>query len=71
MPRRQPARTGARPFEQAFIVRLWRESGVGAPGSMRGSVVELESDRRFFFTDLGELKDFLALRVAALDAGEP
>lgn len=70
MPRRQPARSSSRPFERAFVVRLWREGGAESPGSLRGSVLELEGDRRFFFTDLGELKDFLAQRVAALDAGK-
>jgi hypothetical protein len=70
MPRRPPPRKSGRRFERAFVVRLWQEDGLGAPGSMRGSIVELDGDRRFFFTELGDLKDFLALRVVALERDE-
>ena len=71
MPRPPPPQKSGRRFERAFVVRLWREDGLCTPGSMRGSIVELDSDRRFFFTELGDLKDFLALRVVALECDEP
>ena len=60
-----------RRFERVFVMRVWREVGGGPSGALRGSVVELGSDRRFFFTELDDLKDFLSLRLAAADLREP
>jgi hypothetical protein len=57
--------------QRVFVVRVWLEPGGNTLGAIRGSVVELESNRRFFFTQLGDLKDFLALRLAATDGGMP
>jgi hypothetical protein len=48
-------------FERVFTLRLWRESG--ARTAIRGSLVEVGSGRRFFFTQLADLKDFLTLRL--------
>jgi hypothetical protein len=48
-------------FERTFTLRLWREPGV--VGDVRGSLIELGSGRRFFFTTLSDLKDFLVLRL--------
>jgi hypothetical protein len=70
MPQRQSDAAKER-FERVFVLRLWRESGGSAAGAMRGSVVELGADRRFFFTQLADLKDFLSLRLAAADRGDP
>jgi hypothetical protein len=58
-----------RRYERVFVLRLWREGG-STPGTMRGSVVELGRDRRFFFTQLADLKDFLSLTLAAADPGQ-
>jgi hypothetical protein len=44
------------------VLRVWSEAGSAA---IRGSVVELASDQRFFFTKLADLKDFLSLRLEA------
>jgi hypothetical protein len=52
-----------------FTLRVWHEPG-GSIESIRGSVVEVGSERRFFFTQLADLKDFLSLRLAAPDGGE-
>lgn len=60
-----------RHFERVFVMRVWREGGAGSESAMRGSVVELGSGRRFFFTQLADLKDFLSLRLTAADSGEP
>jgi hypothetical protein len=50
--------------KQAFLVKLWLEADdVGTPASRgwrRGSVEHLESRRRLYFSDVGELLDFFA-----------
>lgn len=48
-------------FERLFTLRLWREAGAG--NAIRGSLIEVGNGRRFFFTHLADLKDFLALRL--------
>jgi hypothetical protein len=48
-------------FERVFTLRLWRETG--SHSAIRGSLVEVGGGRRFFFTHLADLKDFLALRL--------
>jgi hypothetical protein len=48
-------------LERVFTLRLWREAG--AESAMRGSLVEVANGRRFFFTHLADLKDFLSLRL--------
>ena len=68
MPQRQSPEASGR-FERVFVLRIWREGG-STPAAMRGSVVELGSDRRFFFTQLADLNDFLSLRLSAADRGE-
>jgi hypothetical protein len=59
---RPRARSAGRRFERVFVLRVWSEAGSAA---IRGSVVELASDRRFFFTKLADLRDFLSLRLEA------
>jgi hypothetical protein len=58
-------------FERVFTLRMWRESEPGGPGVLRGSVVEVGTDRRFYFTRLGDLKDFLSVRLAQTDRDRP
>ncbi len=66
MPQRGSTQGGAgRRFERLFVLRLWSEHG-SARGYLRGSVVEIKTGHRFFFTQLADLKDFLALYT-----GEP
>jgi hypothetical protein len=66
MPQRQIAGSPRRRLERVFVLRVWREAG-SPPGAMRGSVVELGSERRFFFTQLGDLRDFLSRTLAMPD----
>ncbi len=58
MPQRgpTPGGTGQR-LERVFVLRLWSEHG-SQRGSLRGSVVEIKTGQRFFFTQLADLKDF-------------
>ena len=53
-----------RRYERAFVVRFWREADGAAASALRGSVIELESGRRFFFSGLRDLNDFLSLRLS-------
>ncbi|HEV3091038.1 MAG TPA: hypothetical protein VGX91_06275 [Candidatus Cybelea sp.] len=48
-------------LERVFTLRLWREAG--AHSAIRGSIVEVGNGRRFFFTQLTDLKDFLTLQL--------
>jgi hypothetical protein len=66
MPENPPSGNAKRRTERAFVLRVWREAGARA-GTLRGSIVELESGRRFFFTQLGDLKDFLRLTLEGDD----
>jgi hypothetical protein len=52
-----------RRFERLFIVRLWSEAGSSLTSAFRGSVVDVASGKRFFFSSLAALNDFLYLRV--------
>jgi hypothetical protein len=54
---------GAR-SERLFTLRIWRETGAGSAGPLRGSIVEVGTDQRFLFTHLADLRDFLSLRLA-------
>ena len=69
MPCHRSTESAAGRFEKVFVLRVWSEAGSGVSRTTRGSVVELGSDRRFFFTQLADLKDFISLRLA--DSGEP
>lgn len=66
MRQRSSIEKAGRRLERAFTLRLWCERGETAPSAVRGSIVELESGRRFFFAQISDLEEFLRLRVAAL-----
>jgi hypothetical protein len=53
-----------RRYERVFVVRVWEEAGALARDGPRGSIHELESGRRFFFSSLRDLHDFLSVRLA-------
>ena len=57
----EPAR---RRVERLFVVRVWREETAEGYPPMRGSVVEVASGARFFFSNLTDLNDFLKLRLS-------
>jgi hypothetical protein len=61
-----PSKESAEPrrYERVFVVRFWREADGAAASALRGSVIELESGRRFFFSGLRDLHDFLSLRLS-------
>ena len=61
-----PSEESAEPrrYERSFVVRFWREADGAAASALRGSVIELESGRRFFFSGLRDLNDFLSLRLS-------
>jgi hypothetical protein len=57
--------------QRVFVVRVWQEAGALAHADVRGSVHELDSGRKFFFSGLRDLHDFLTLRLAAPDVVPP
>jgi hypothetical protein len=67
MPEQPPPGSPRRRFERAFMLRVWRESGNKEAATLRGSLVELGNERRFFFTHLKDLKDFLRLTLEEAD----
>jgi hypothetical protein len=71
MTQRHSIGSKGRRFERVFVLRVWREGGSGPREAIRGSVIELGSGRRFFFTQLADLKDYLSLCLTASDPGEP
>jgi hypothetical protein len=64
-PRRE---SGMRRCERVFVLRVWHERGNAAGDVTRGSIFEIESGRRFFFSELRDLHDFLSLRLSTSDA---
>ena len=48
---------------QLFIVRIWPESSRSAAHLWRGSVEHIPSRQRFYFSSLGDLNDFISLRL--------
>ena len=55
-----------RPF--SFIVRVWRESREREPdaGEWRGSIEEVESGDRIYFTDLAAVAGFIKDRMDSI-----
>jgi hypothetical protein len=47
-----------------FIVRIWLIEG-GREGAWRGSVENVPSGQKFYFTSLGDLNDFIVWRLSA------
>ena len=62
----EDTRLGRR-YERVFVVRVWEEAGASPRDGPRGSVHEIESGRRFFFSGLRDLHDFLSVRLAGED----
>jgi hypothetical protein len=58
-----PSDEGRR-YERVFVLRVWEESGDLTCDGMRGSIHDLENGRKFFFSGLRDLQDFLVLRLA-------
>ncbi|HLI94894.1 MAG TPA: hypothetical protein VKT72_02280 [Candidatus Baltobacteraceae bacterium] len=45
--------------EDAFVIRIWHEAGTANGAPWRATVQHLESGERRFFTNYGELCEFL------------
>jgi hypothetical protein len=58
------------PEDQLFLVRVWYEASEMLPGQWRGSVSQVGQDSRWYFAELGELVDFIRLRLALQEAGK-
>lgn len=65
---------GATASPHLFIVRIWYESPQLARPPWRGSVEHVPSGQRLYFASLGDLNDFITLRLngrRASEGGEP
>ena len=51
------------PASHLFIVRIWPESSRSLSHLWRGSVEHIPSRQRFYFSSLGDLNDFISLRL--------
>jgi hypothetical protein len=47
--------------EHLFMVRLWHEPG--AAPQFRGLIEDVHAQQRFYFSSLGELNEFIRLRL--------
>jgi hypothetical protein len=54
--------------DQLFVVRMWYEPSAAQPGEWRGSIMHVGSATRWYFAQLGDLNDFIRVRLAAADA---
>ena len=57
--------------EHRFVVHVWLEPGEPATGQWRGAVDHLGSGRRMYFSSLGDLTDFIRLRLETSGEGRP
>ena len=49
--------------EHRFLVRVWFEPAGHADGQWRGEVDHVGHERRLFFSSLGDLVDFIKIRL--------
>jgi hypothetical protein len=49
--------------QHLFIVRMWQEVDSRKPDQWRGSVEHVPSAQRLYFASLGDLNDFITLRL--------
>jgi len=49
--------------QHLFVVRIWHEPGQRPPAAWRGSVEHVPSGQRLYFISLGDLSDFITLRL--------
>lgn len=49
--------------EHRFVVRMWLEPGPEAGGRWRGAVEHVGTGQRLYFASLGDLTDFIAVRL--------
>jgi len=65
-----PPETPGRP-QHLFIVRMWHEPSRGHGGQWRGSVDHVPSGQRLYFAAIGDLSDFITLRLDSPPLDEP
>lgn len=63
MPEQTLSPDGTTASQHLFIVRIWYESPQRAHQSWRGSVEHVPSGQRLCFASLGDLNDFITLRL--------
>jgi hypothetical protein len=49
--------------EHRFVVRVWLETAAAAEGQWRGVVDHVGSGRKLYFSSMGDLMDFIRLRM--------
>ena len=54
-----------------FIVRLWREPGLGGDGPWRGSVQHVASGRRRYYSTMVDLTEFISARLVGFQEEGP
>jgi hypothetical protein len=50
-------------LQHLFIVRMWQEPSNHQGDQWRGSVEHVSSTQRLYFASLGDLNDFITLRL--------
>ncbi len=50
-------------IQHLFIVRMWQEPGNPQVEQWRGSVEHVPSAQRLYFASLGDMNDFITLRL--------
>jgi hypothetical protein len=50
--------------EHRFMVHMWLETTANGEGQWRGAVDHVGSGRRYYFASLGDLSDFIRLRLS-------
>jgi hypothetical protein len=63
MPDPIPVPDGDNAGQHLFIVRIWYEARRPTPQPWRGSVEHVPSGQRIYFASLGDLNDFISLRL--------
>ena len=65
MPEKTPLPVGDDGGQHLFIVRIWFEADRRGSKPWRGSVEHVPSAQRLYFTSLGDLNDFITLRLGS------
>lgn len=56
MPKEEPAPSRG---EVVFVVRMWSEPAQSRAGGWRGSIESVESHRRYYFSNIGAMCEFM------------
>jgi hypothetical protein len=58
-------------LEHRFVVHVWFESAGRANGQWRGEIDHVGHGRRLYFSSLGDLTDFIKIRLGEPAAPSP